>query len=93
LDDANASVRSEAEDERPSPAASNLTCIYQQNSRGGVRHRVESYPLELATPIAIDSVRQFVETGTDLEEIIFCCYSGEDFSTYKRMLRRGGLAE
>jgi O-acetyl-ADP-ribose deacetylase len=52
-----------------------------------------AYPLELATPIAIDSVRRFVETGTDLEEIIFCCYSGEDFSTYKRALRRGGLAE
>jgi O-acetyl-ADP-ribose deacetylase (regulator of RNase III) len=52
-----------------------------------------AYPLELATPIAIDSVRRIVEAGTDLEEIIFCCYSGEDLSTYKRVLRRGGLAE
>jgi O-acetyl-ADP-ribose deacetylase (regulator of RNase III) len=52
-----------------------------------------AYPLELATLIAIDSVRRFVETGTGLEEIIFSCYSGEDFSTYKRALRRAGLAE
>jgi O-acetyl-ADP-ribose deacetylase (regulator of RNase III) len=82
-----------------------LASCYQESLRLAAMHSARTiafpaistgayaYPLELATPIAIDSVRRFVEAGTDLEEIIFCCYSGEDFSTYKRALRRGGLAE
>jgi O-acetyl-ADP-ribose deacetylase (regulator of RNase III) len=45
-----------------------------------------AYPLKLATDVAVASVDGFLAGYTDFEEIIFCCYSGEDFATYKRAL-------
>jgi O-acetyl-ADP-ribose deacetylase (regulator of RNase III) len=45
-----------------------------------------AYPLKLATEVAIASVREFLAGYTDFEEILFCCYSDEDFATYKRAL-------
>lgn len=49
-----------------------------------------AYPLKLATDVAIASVRGFLAEYNDFEEIIFCCYSGEDFATYKRALGQRG---
>ena len=48
-----------------------------------------AYPLKLATAIAINAVRRVTDESDYLDEVLFCCYSGEDFATYKRML--GGL--
>jgi O-acetyl-ADP-ribose deacetylase len=45
-----------------------------------------TYPLKLATEVAVASVRGFLAGYTDFEEIVFCCYSGEDIATYKRAL-------
>jgi O-acetyl-ADP-ribose deacetylase len=45
-----------------------------------------AYPLRLATEVAIASVRGFLAEYSDFEEIVFCCYSGEDIVTYKRAL-------
>lgn len=45
------------------------------------------YPLEAATEIAIEAVRGFQGAG-GIEELVFCCYSGEDFALYKRLLQR-----
>jgi O-acetyl-ADP-ribose deacetylase (regulator of RNase III) len=36
--------------------------------------------------IAIDTVRELTLQETTLEEVIFCCYSGEDFAIYKKLL-------
>jgi O-acetyl-ADP-ribose deacetylase (regulator of RNase III) len=47
-----------------------------------------AYPLKLATEVAVASVRGFLAGYTDFEEIIFCCYAGEDFATYKRVLSK-----
>jgi O-acetyl-ADP-ribose deacetylase len=49
-----------------------------------------AYPLKLATDVAVASVRGFVAGYMDFEEIVFCCYSGEDFATYTRALSTQG---
>jgi hypothetical protein len=45
----------------------------------------------LATEVAIASVRGFLTEYSDFEEIVFCCYSGEDIATYKRVLSKQGI--
>jgi O-acetyl-ADP-ribose deacetylase len=45
-----------------------------------------AYPLKAATEIAISSVRGFTSAKDHLEAVVFCCYSGEDFAIYKRLL-------
>jgi O-acetyl-ADP-ribose deacetylase (regulator of RNase III) len=45
-----------------------------------------AYPLKLATAIAINAVRRVTDESDYLDEVLFCCYSGEDFATYKRLL-------
>jgi len=42
-----------------------------------------AYPLKEATEIAIREVRQFTQNSEVLQEVVFCCYSGEHFATYK----------
>jgi O-acetyl-ADP-ribose deacetylase (regulator of RNase III) len=46
-----------------------------------------AYPLKAATEIAIASVKEFAKRNEVFEEILFCCYSGEDFATCKKLLR------
>ena len=46
-----------------------------------------AYPVKLAAQIAVESVRRFVARGKGPNEVVFCCYSGEDYATYKRVLR------
>src|ERR1700730_14417080 len=50
-----------------------------------------AYPLKLATEVAVASVRGFLAEYSDFEEIVFCCYSGGDFATYKRALGQRGV--
>jgi O-acetyl-ADP-ribose deacetylase (regulator of RNase III) len=45
-----------------------------------------AFPVELATPIAIAAVRQFDTAGSDLREIIFCCYSEPVLAMYQATL-------
>jgi O-acetyl-ADP-ribose deacetylase (regulator of RNase III) len=45
-----------------------------------------AYPLKLATEVAVASVRGFLAGNSNFDEIVFCCYSGEDLATYKRAL-------
>jgi O-acetyl-ADP-ribose deacetylase len=45
------------------------------------------YPLKFATTIAISSVRRVTARYDAFDELLFCCYSGEDFTIYKRLLR------
>jgi O-acetyl-ADP-ribose deacetylase (regulator of RNase III) len=46
------------------------------------------YPIELAAPIAVATVREFVREEPSLKQVIFCCYSEEDLAVYKRTLAR-----
>lgn len=45
-----------------------------------------AYPREAAAEIAVNTVRQFIETETSLKEVIFCCFSEQDFQLYQRAL-------
>jgi len=49
-----------------------------------------AYPLKEATEIAVATVREWVSQHPDFDEVVFCCYSGEDFATYKKSLGRVG---
>jgi len=51
-----------------------------------IRTGAYAYPIKLATAVAIESVREFGRAGRGPTEVIFCCYSGEDYATYKRAL-------
>jgi O-acetyl-ADP-ribose deacetylase len=46
-----------------------------------------AFPLKPATEIAIASVTNFTKQGEVFDEILSCCYSGEDFAMYKKLLR------
>jgi O-acetyl-ADP-ribose deacetylase (regulator of RNase III) len=39
---------------------------------------VYGYPIEDACSIAVKTVREELAAGTELQEIIFCCFSEED---------------
>jgi O-acetyl-ADP-ribose deacetylase (regulator of RNase III) len=45
-----------------------------------------AFPLKEATEIAIREVRRFTKESQALQEVIFCCHSGEDFATYKKVM-------
>jgi O-acetyl-ADP-ribose deacetylase len=64
-------------------AAHNVTSIaFPSISTGAFR-----YPLALAAPIAIATARDFVGTPSSLNDVMFCCFSSEDFAVYQRLLR------
>jgi O-acetyl-ADP-ribose deacetylase (regulator of RNase III) len=48
-----------------------------------------AYPPKLAAAIAIDSVRRLTSGHDSFDEVVFCCYSGEDLAVYKRLFRDG----
>jgi O-acetyl-ADP-ribose deacetylase (regulator of RNase III) len=45
-----------------------------------------AYPLKFATEIAVATTRRVVAMNGGPEEIVFCCYSREDYAIYKRIL-------
>lgn len=47
---------------------------------------VYGYPKEQAAHIAVQTVRDFVSRDTSMQEVIFCCYSGDDLALYRRLL-------
>jgi O-acetyl-ADP-ribose deacetylase (regulator of RNase III) len=44
------------------------------------------YPLEAATQIAIDTVRNWLSANMTIEMVVFVCFDGRTFSTYERLL-------
>jgi O-acetyl-ADP-ribose deacetylase (regulator of RNase III) len=44
------------------------------------------FPLELAAPIAINTVREYTRAKHNLKEVIFCCFSSHDLAVYLRVL-------
>jgi O-acetyl-ADP-ribose deacetylase len=80
-----------------------LAACYESSLRLAAEHQIKSiafpaistgayaYPLDLATDIAVSTVKAFTDRTDGFEEVIFCCYSGEDFGVYKRSLRNLGI--
>ena len=44
------------------------------------------YPIELAAPMAVGTVREVVAGESPLREVVFCCFSAADFAVYQRLL-------
>jgi O-acetyl-ADP-ribose deacetylase (regulator of RNase III) len=52
----------------------------------GISTGVYGYPVELAAPIAIDSVVQTLAAAPSVQEVIFCCFSAGDLAVYEGLL-------
>ena len=46
------------------------------------------YPIELAAPIAVATVRDFVTKPSSLSEVVFCCFEPRDFALYRKLLQK-----
>jgi O-acetyl-ADP-ribose deacetylase (regulator of RNase III) len=46
---------------------------------------IYGYPIELAAPVAVTAVREFLAHDSSLE-VILCCYSPGDLAVYERVL-------
>jgi O-acetyl-ADP-ribose deacetylase (regulator of RNase III) len=44
------------------------------------------FPIELAAPIAIRTVREFTRSARAISEVTFCCFSAADLAEYERAL-------
>ena len=76
-----------------------LAACYESSLRLATEHHLKSiafpaistgayaYPLGLATEVAVSTVRSFTDRSDCLEEVIFCCFSGEGFAVYQRTLQ------
>lgn len=76
-----------------------LASCYERSLRLALDHGLRSvafpsistgaygFPLDLAAPIAIRTVREFAARSEELEEVIFCCFSGRDYDFYRQLLR------
>jgi O-acetyl-ADP-ribose deacetylase (regulator of RNase III) len=47
---------------------------------------IYGYPIELAAPIAVGTVREFARSSGAIAEIAFCCFSAADLAEYERAL-------
>jgi O-acetyl-ADP-ribose deacetylase (regulator of RNase III) len=45
------------------------------------------YPIDLAARVAVHTVRDVLRQDETMEEVIFCCFSADDFSVYESVLR------
>jgi O-acetyl-ADP-ribose deacetylase (regulator of RNase III) len=51
---------------------------------------VYGYPKREAALIAIDTVRKYADTKSNLEKVIFVCFDAESFEIYENQLREKG---
>jgi O-acetyl-ADP-ribose deacetylase (regulator of RNase III) len=49
---------------------------------------VYGYPFEAAAHIAVDTVRAVLQEATQIEEVVFCCFSAADLAVYERLLQQ-----
>jgi O-acetyl-ADP-ribose deacetylase (regulator of RNase III) len=47
---------------------------------------IYGYPLAEAAEIAVAAGCQLVDTSTGIREVIFCCFSANDFTVYEKLL-------
>ena len=52
---------------------------------------VYGFPIELAAPLAINTVQDFLADQPVMDEVRFVCFSGEDYAVYQRELLQRGI--
>jgi O-acetyl-ADP-ribose deacetylase len=55
----------------------------------GISTGIYGYPIELAAPIAIRTVRETTRGAATLDTVTFCCFSVQDLEHYQRLLASG----
>jgi O-acetyl-ADP-ribose deacetylase (regulator of RNase III) len=80
-----------------------LASCYHSSLRLATEHKLRSiafpaistgayaYPFELATSVAISSVKKFTDQSDQLDEVLFCCFSRDHLATYQRLLSGLGI--
>lgn len=75
-----------------------LASCYRRSLELGAQHGVTSiafpsistgvygYPMELAAPVAVATVREALAALQGFREVIFCCFSKGDLAVYERVL-------
>ena len=53
---------------------------------------IYGFPVELAAPIAVATVRSALTEGASVEEVTFCCFSDADLAVYQLALAAAGAA-
>jgi O-acetyl-ADP-ribose deacetylase (regulator of RNase III) len=48
---------------------------------------IYGYPIERAATIAVNTVNTCLKQGSSVKEVIFCCFSEEDYQMYKKALK------
>jgi O-acetyl-ADP-ribose deacetylase len=76
-----------------------LAACYRRSLELAVQHAIRSiafpsistgvygFPRTLAAPIALATVHSFDFSPSELQEVIFCCYSQEDYEGYQKLLK------
>ena len=47
---------------------------------------IYGYPIELATDVAVSTVRRSLRDFEGIQEIVFCCFSSGDLAVYQRVI-------
>ncbi|MES3024784.1 MAG: O-acetyl-ADP-ribose deacetylase [Pseudomonadota bacterium] len=47
---------------------------------------IYGYPIEQAATVALATVREIL-TGSEIEEVVFCCFSAADLAVYAKLLK------
>ena len=75
-----------------------LASCYRRSLQLGAQHGAASiafpsistgiygYPMELAAPVAVATVREALVANQGFREVIFCCFSKADLAVYERVL-------
>ena len=50
---------------------------------------VYGFPIALAAPIAVSTVRDVTSRGVLLRKVIFCCFAASDLTVHQRVLGPG----
>jgi O-acetyl-ADP-ribose deacetylase (regulator of RNase III) len=78
-----------------------LASCYQNSLEIAAEHKLQSiafpsistgiygYPVELAASIAVNTVSNFLVSGSGVQEIMFCCFSSADLAIYESLLHSG----
>jgi O-acetyl-ADP-ribose deacetylase (regulator of RNase III) len=51
---------------------------------------IYGYPIEAAAHVAISTIREFVHAPASLQEVVFCCFSPNDYELYAELLAENG---
>jgi O-acetyl-ADP-ribose deacetylase (regulator of RNase III) len=78
-----------------------LASCYRNSLTIAVKHEVISiafpsistgvygYPIDLASRVAVETVSDVIRKSSQIEEVIFCCFSPSDLAVYESFLPKG----